>query len=68
MNTERVHNTKVGDAGHGEIDTGKSIDIRKAATNAIHKMILQGRMPPTTPREREMLEDHRKLVERNNNA
>ena len=55
---------KISDAGHGEIDTGKSTDIRKAATNAIHRMILQGRMLPTTPSEREMLENHRKEVEK----
>lgn len=68
MDTERVHSSKVGDAGHANLDNSNPDKFRKAATNTINKMILQGRMPPATPREREMLEAHRKLVERNNNA
>lgn len=61
-------NNTIGDAGHADLEGNKGTDVRKAATNTIHKMILQGRMPPATPREREMLEAHRKLVEKNKNA
>jgi hypothetical protein len=68
MNTERVHSSKVGDAGHANMENNNPDAVRKAATNTIHRMILQGRMLPATPREREMLEAHRKLVERNKNA
>ena len=60
MNTERVHNTKVGDAGHANLEEGKGTTFRKAATKAIHRMILQGRMAPQTQQEKDMLEKHLK--------
>lgn len=53
-------NTSVGDAGHLDLENNKGTSFRDAATRTINKMILEGRMSPKTPHEKEMLEAHRK--------
>lgn len=60
MNTERVHSSKIGDAGHLDLENNKGTSFRDAATRTINKMILEGRMSPKTPHEKEMLEAHRR--------
>lgn len=65
MNTERVHSSKIGDAGHLDLEKSKGTSFRDAATRTINKMILEGRMSPKTQQEREMLEAHKKQENEN---
>ena len=52
----------VSDAGHGGLEKVAQLNVNKHLTAKVKQMILDGRIPPDTKEELEMLKEHQKKV------